>query len=94
MCNTCIKSKRFKDGSCTYKNTGSSHLKPQVICIHFFTQQLRGFAQRSKHFPLGDHFIYSHKLFLCADIVRRKLVLVTLGTLTMEINVGEEITIK
>ena len=94
MCNTCIKSKRFKDGSCTYKNTGSSHLKPQLISIHFFTQQLRGFAQRSKHFPLGDHFIYSHKPFFVLILSGENWCWSLLGLLTMEINVREEITIK
>ena len=36
---------------------------------------LREFVQRSKHFPLADHFIDSPNLFswLCIDIVRRIL---------------------
>ena len=35
-----------------------------------------------KLFPVGDYFINSHNLFslLCFDIVRRNLMLVTLGT--------------
>ena len=35
-----------------------------------------------KHFPSGDHFINSHNLisWCCMDIVRRKLMLVTIGT--------------
>ena len=32
------------------------------ICIK---NKLREFDKRSKHFPLGDHFINSHNLFSC-----------------------------
>ena len=44
--------------------------------------KLREFDKRSKHFLLGDHFINSHNLisWQCMDIVRRKLMLVTIGT--------------
>ena len=39
-------------------------------------------SKTSKHFPLDDHFPTSHYIFswLCFDFVRRKLVLVALGT--------------
>ena len=38
------------------------------------------------HFPFGDHFINSHNFSsrLCIDIVRRKLMLITLGTWRVE----------
>ena len=36
------------------------------------------FFKRSKPFPLSDHFINSH--YLSFDIVRKNLMLVTLGT--------------
>ena len=44
--------------------------------------ELREFDKRSKHFLLGDHFINSHNLisWQCMDIVRRKLMWVTIGT--------------
>ena len=44
--------------------------------------ELREFDKRSRHFPLGDHFINSHNLIPshCMDIVGRKLTLVTIGT--------------
>ena len=47
-----------------------------------FKNELREFDKRSRHFPLGDHFINSHNLISwhCMDIVRRKLTLVTIGT--------------
>ena len=43
---------------------------------------LRGFDERSRHFLLSDRFINSHNLisWQCMDIVRRKLMLVTIGT--------------
>ena len=44
--------------------------------------ELREFDKKSKHFPLGDHFINSHNLvsWHCMDIIGRKLMLVTIGT--------------
>ena len=38
------------------------------------------------HFPFSDHFINSHNFSsrLCSDIVRRKLMLITLGTWKVE----------
>ena len=44
--------------------------------------ELKKFDKRSRHFPLGDHFINSHNLIsrYCMDIIRRKLTLVTIGT--------------
>ena len=43
---------------------------------------LREFDKRSKHFLLGDQFINSYNLISgqSMDIVRRKLMLVTIGT--------------
>ena len=43
---------------------------------------LREFDKRSRHFLLGDQFINSHNLisWQSLDMVRRKLMLVTIGT--------------
>ena len=43
---------------------------------------LREFDKRSRHFLFGDHFNNSHNLisWQCMDIVRRNLMLVTIGT--------------
>ena len=51
------------------------------ISINVLRDKLREFDKRSKRFPFRDHFINSHNLFhwLCMDIVRRKLMLITLG---------------
>ena len=40
------------------------------------------FVRRSKQFPFGDHFINSYNLNSCLyiNIVRKNLILVTLGT--------------
>ena len=58
------------------------HKFSTLISIHFYKSQLREFDNRSMHFPFGDHFINSHNLssWLCSDIVRRNLMLVTVGT--------------
>ena len=47
--------------------------------------ELREFDKRSRHFPLGDHFINSHNLIAwhCMDIVRRKLMLLGLKGLKL-----------
>ena len=47
-----------------------------------FKDKLREFDKRSKYFLLGDHFINSHNLISsqCMDMVRRKLMLVTIET--------------
>ena len=47
-----------------------------------FMNELGEFDKKSRHFPLGDHFINSHNLISwhCMDIARRKLMLVTIGT--------------
>ena len=44
--------------------------------------ELREFHKRSKHFPLGDHFINSQNLisWQSMDIVRRKLMFVNIAT--------------
>ena len=51
-----------------------------------FMNQLGKFVWRSKRFLWSDYFIYSHNIFswLCIDIVRRKLIFVTLGTLSVK----------
>ena len=56
------------------------HLSPD-ISINVLRDKLREFDKRSKRFPFSDHFINSHNLFywLCMYIVRRKLILITLG---------------
>ena len=43
--------------------------------------KLREFGRRSKHFLLGDHIMNSHNYFSWqhTDIVRGKLMLVTIG---------------
>ena len=53
-----------------------------LISLHFFYSF--SWENRLKYqgkFPFGDHFIHSHNLFpgLCFDILRRNLILVTLG---------------
>ena len=47
-----------------------------------YKDKLREFDKRSKHFLLGDHFTNSYNLisWQCMDIVRRKLMLVTIAT--------------
>ena len=47
-----------------------------------FMDGLREFDKRWKRCLLGDHFVNSHNLISwhCMDIVRRKLMLVTIGT--------------
>ena len=53
--------------------------RPPYISL---TNLPREFDKRAKHFPFGDHFVYSHNLFswLYFDIVRRVLMLVTSKT--------------
>ena len=53
----------------------------KLISIHFLKNELREFDIRSKHFFSGDHFINSHNIISgnCTDIVRRKLMLVSIG---------------
>ena len=57
------------------------------LCISL-KNELREFDKRSRHFLLGDHFINSHNLisWQCMDIVRRKLLLVTIGTWRVNCN--------
>ena len=43
-----------------YPDTNSPHWSPYI----FFQNPLKEFDKRSKHFPFGDHFKYSHHLFL------------------------------
>ena len=48
----------------------------------FLTNKLREFDERSKHFLLGDQFTNSHNQisWQSVDMVRRKLMLDTIGT--------------
>ena len=41
-----FKCKRFKDGRCTYKNTGSSHLKSYIITCDFVILDLQNLSKR------------------------------------------------
>ena len=60
------------------------HIKfSKLIFIHFLKNVLREFDKRSKiNFLLGDQFINSYNLISgqSMDMVRRKLMLVTIGT--------------
>ena len=60
-----------------YTGTNSPNWSPYISLKNV----LREFDKRSRHFLLGDHFINSHYLISCQcmDIVRRKLMLVTIG---------------
>ena len=60
-----------------YPNTNSPDWSPYIS----LNNKLREFGRRSKHFLLGDHIINSHNHFSWQhmDIVRRKLMLVTIG---------------
>ena len=70
-----------------YPDTNSPVWSPYIL----LKNELREFDKRSEHFPFGDHFIDSHNLFfwLCTDIVRRKLMLVTLWTCTLYAILGK-----
>ena len=61
-------------------NPSSSIIHEQILRTDLYTFPYR---ISWENFPLGGHFIYSHKRFfkLHIEIVRRKLLLVTLGTL-------------
>ena len=67
-------------------NPLSPNIHMQILQTDLYTFSLqneyRESDKRSKRFPFGDHFIYSHNLISlqCMDIVRRKLILVTIGT--------------
>ena len=67
-------------------NPYSPDIHKQILQTGLYTfrykDKLREFDKRSKHFLLGDNFINSHNLICwpCMDIVRRKLMLVTIGT--------------
>ena len=60
-----------------YPHTNSPNWSPYIS----LKNESREFDKRSKYFLVSDHFIYSHHLFawLSFDIVRRKLMLVTMG---------------
>ena len=61
--------------TCTYKFS-------KLISSISLKNELRGFDNRSRHFVCADHFVNSHNRisWQCLDIVRRKLMLVTIGT--------------
>ena len=60
--------------------TNSSDWSPYISL--YLTNSLEEFDKRAKHFSFGDHFINSHIFFSwkCIDILRRKLMLVSIGT--------------
>ena len=61
-----------------YLSTNSPNGSPYIS----LKNELRELDKRSRHFLYGDHFINSYNLisWQCMDIVRRKLMLVTVGT--------------
>ena len=67
--------------SFSYRHTNSPNWSPNI------SLQNELFDKRSKHFPFGDHFIYSYNLisWQCMGIIRRKLMLVTFGTSGLKI---------
>ena len=64
-----------------YQHTNSPVWSPYWRYISL-RNWLREFDKRSKHFPFGNYYINSHNpsSLWCADIIRRKLMLITLGT--------------
>ena len=60
----------------------SKHKSSKLISIHFLKELVGRICLPSKPFTSVDCFINSHNIFswLCMDIVRRRLTLVTLGT--------------
>ena len=59
------------------------HIQMLQTDLHtLLLEQLRDFGLRSKHSPFGNQFSNSHNLYSwwSADVVGRKLMLVTLGT--------------
>ena len=63
-----------------YQHTNSPVWSPYWRYISF-RNWLREFDKRSKHFPFGNYYINSHNpsSLWCADIIRRKLMLITLA---------------
>ena len=61
------------------------HIQILQTDLHTFPLRItweKKFNKTSRHFLFCDHFLYSHNLisWQCMDIVRRKLLLVTIGT--------------
>ena len=58
------------------------HMQNLQTDLISFKNYLREFAKRPWPFLFGDHFINSHNFisWQCMDIVRKKLMLVTIGT--------------
>ena len=67
-----------------YQHTNSPVWSPYWPYISL-RNWLREFDKRSKHFPFGNYYINFHNLssLWCADIIRRKLMLITLGTASL-----------
>ena len=67
-----------------YQHTNSPVWSPYWRYISL-RNWLREFDKRSKHFPFGNYYINSHNpsSLWCADIIRRKLMLITLGTASL-----------
>ena len=63
-----------------YQHTNSPVWSPYWRYISL-RNWLREFDKRSKHFPFGNYYINSHNpsSLWCADIIRRKLMLITLA---------------
>ena len=90
MCNTCVKSKRFKDRSCTYKNTGSSHWSAYISLPNSW----ENFLKDQSIFPYVIILFTLINFFYVLILLGENWCWSLLGLLTMEINVREEITIK
>ena len=67
-----------KTSSICFHDKDFNHLSPN---IHIQILQT-GLSLKNRHFLFGDHFINSHNRISsqCMDIVRRKLMFVTIGT--------------
>ena len=70
-----------------YTGTNSPNRSPYISLKNV----LREFDKRSRHLLFGDHFINSHYLISCQcmDVVRRKLMSVTIGTQRVKVKLGE-----
>ena len=70
-----------------YTGTNSPNWSPYIS----LKDVLREFDKRPRQFLFSDHFINSHDLIFCQcmDVVRRKLMLVTIGTQTGKVKLGE-----
>ena len=68
----------------TARQKGALPTNPQDCSPYISLQnKSRENVSRSRHFPVGDHFLHSYNLFLwlCINIVRRKLCWLNAGSL-------------